>query len=164
MLILCIKIFLARILDVSLGTIKTVYIVKEKRLIATIISFFEVLIWFEIARESLNTIFSSILIPISYSLGYATGTYIGTFLSTKFIKGHLTLNIISNKINTKEINILKSYGYGLSEINTNDNKKLLIIEINKSKLQELKNIILNIDPKAFIIINETKIVHNGFIK
>lgn len=164
MLILCIKIFFARILDVTLGTIKTVYIIKEKKLIATIISFFEVLIWFEIARESLNTVFSSFLVPISYAGGYATGTYIGTFLSSKFIRGHLTMKIFSKKIKDKEKNIIKLHGYKLSEINTNNNEKLIIIEINKNKLIELKNIILELDPQAQIIINESKLINNSIIK
>ena len=101
--LLCLKIFSARIIDVSMNTIRTVYIVKEKRFIATIIAFFEVLIWFEVARTALNTKITSFLIPISYAAGYATGTYIGTLISSKFIKGHYTINIISNKINAKEI-------------------------------------------------------------
>lgn len=161
---LCIKIFFARILDVSLGTIKTVFIVKEKRLISTIISFFEVLIWFEVARTALNTEITSILIPISYALGYATGTYIGTFINTNFIKGHLTISIISSKIKTPEINILKENGFGLSIIPAEGNKKLIIIEIDKKNLSKLKNLIYTFDKKAFVIINDTKFVQNGYIK
>ncbi len=164
LLILCIKIFFARILDVSLGTIKTVFIVKEKRLVSTIISFFEVLIWFEVARTALNTEITSILIPISYALGYATGTYIGTYISTNFIKGHLTINIISSKIKNAEINILKDNGFGLSIIPAEGNKKLIIIEIDKKNLSKLKNLIYTFDKKAFIIINDTKFVQNGYIK
>lgn len=164
LLLLCIKIFFARILDVSLGTVKTVFIVKEKRIISTIIAFIEVLIWFEVARTALNTEITSILIPISYALGYATGTYIGTFINTKFIKGHLTINIISSKINKKEIDILKENGFGLSVIKAEDNKNLIIIEIDKKNLKKLKELIYTFDKKAFIIINDTKIVQNGYIK
>ena len=103
MAILCIKIFLARIIDVSLGTIKTFYVFKEQRLISFIISFFELLIWYYAARSALAIDINSIFIPISYALGYATGTYIGTFFSSKYIKGNLTINIISNKITEKDI-------------------------------------------------------------
>lgn len=83
MFLLCLKIFFARILDVTLGTIKTVYIVNGNKIKSTIIAFFEVLIWFDIARTSLNTNIDSIIIPIVYSLGYATGTYIGMFINSK---------------------------------------------------------------------------------
>src|SRR5574344_3029606 len=145
LLFLCFKIFCARIVDVSLGTVRTVYIIKEKRLIATIIAFFEVLIWFEIARESLNTEITSIFIPISYAAGYAMGTFIGTFLSSRFVKGHLTLNIISNKIKEKDISFLKEQGYGISTINVDNDKQMLIMEVDKKNLRHLQDLILSID-------------------
>ena len=162
LLLLCLEIFFARILDVSLGTIKTFYIVKEKKLTASIIAFFEVLIWFLVAREALNTDMNSIIIPIIYSLGFASGTYIGILLSSKLIHGNLTVNIISSKIKKKEINELKSKGFGLTSVKVNGNKSYLIIEINKKNLDKLKNIITKIDENAFIIVNESKFIQNGF--
>ena len=124
---LCLKIFSARIIDVSMNTIRTVYIVKGKRLISTVIAFFEVLIWFEVARTALNTEINSFLIPISYAGGYATGTYIGTLISTKFIKGHYTVTIISNNIDSTKIKKIKKEGYGVTSIATETNSKYLII-------------------------------------
>ncbi len=162
LILLCLKIFIARVSDVSLGTIKTVFIVKEKKLIATLMSFIEILIWFIVAKEALNTEINSILIPISYSLGYATGTYVGIVLSSKLIKGTLTVNIISSKIRKKDINYLKELGYGVSSIQLENKNKYLIMEINKNKLSELKNEINRIDKNAFIIVNETKTITNGY--
>ena len=164
LLLLCIKIFFARIIDVSLGTIRMVYIIKEQRIIATIIAFFEVLIWFEISRESLNNNINSIIIPIAYASGYSAGTYIGTFISTKFVQGNVLINVISSTITNKNINELKKNKYGVSVINMCNNKKMLMIEIDKKRINELKSLILKYDKKAFIIINDTKIVQNGFIK
>lgn len=164
LLYLCIKIFSARIIDVSMNTIRTVYIVKGKRLISTIIAFFEVLIWFEVARTALNTEITSFLIPISYAGGYATGTYIGTLISTKIIKGHYTVTVISNKISKNNINKIKKEGYGITSIQTETNSKYLIIEINKKELDNLKALIKALDINAFIYINETKTIENGYIK
>lgn len=161
---LCLKIFGARIIDVSMNTIRTVYIVKGKRLISTIIAFFEVLIWFEVARTALNTEINSFVIPISYAGGYATGTYIGTLISTKFIKGHYTVTVISNKINAVNIKKIKNAGYGATSIATETNSKYLIIEVSKKELNNLKTLIKSFDTKAFIYINETKTIENGYIK
>ena len=77
MIILCFKIFLARILDVTIGTIRTMFIVKGNKIIASIFAFFELIIWYYAAREALNTEINSILIPISYALGFGVGTYLG---------------------------------------------------------------------------------------
>lgn len=164
MLIICIKIFLARILDVSIGTIKSFYVIKEERIISFILSFIEVLIWYYAARAALSIDIDSILIPISYSLGYATGTYIGTYFSSSYIKGNLTVHIISNKITKKDIESIKKKNFGITSIKTEDNKKYLIIEINKSRLNELKKTISKIDDSSFIFVNDTRIVHNGYIK
>ena len=152
---LCLKIFSARIIDVSMNTIRTVYIVKGKRLISTVI---------EVARTALNTEINSFLIPISYAGGYATGTYIGTLISTKFIKGHYTVTIISNNIDSTKIKKIKKEGYGVTSIATETNSKYLIIEINKKELNNLKTLIKSFDSKAFIYINETKTIENGYIK
>ena len=107
---------------------------------------------------------NSIFIPISYALGYATGTYIGTFISSKYIKGHLTVNVISNKITKDKIREFKEKNFGITSIKTEDNKHLLIIEIEKSRLNELKETISKIDNSSFIIVNDTRIVQNGYIK
>ena len=98
MFMICIKIFLARILDVSIGTIKSFYVVKEERIISFILSFIEVLIWYYAARAALSLDIDSIFIPISYSLGYATGTYIGTYFSSAYIKGNLTVHITTKRM------------------------------------------------------------------
>ena len=104
-LILCIKIFLVRIIDVSLGTFRTIITVKGKALYASIIGFIEVFVWFIIVREALNTDIDSIWIAISYSLGFSTGTYIGSILSKKFIEGTLSVQIITNKYNLVDITL-----------------------------------------------------------
>ena len=162
--LLCFKIFFARIVDVCMGTFRTVCIVKGKRVASTLIAFFEVLIWFMIAREALSTEVSSIFIPIAYAGGFATGTYLGLFLSNRIIGGTLTLSIISAIINKQHIKELKAHGYGVSSIKMEEHKTMLIMEINRKHLKEINTILHQMDPDVFIMIHETKYVYNGFIK
>ena len=162
--LLCLKIFCARIIDVCMGTFRTVCIVKGKPITSAVIAFFEVLIWFMIAREALNTEVTSIFIPISYAGGFATGTCLGLFLSNRIIGGTLSINVISKIINQEHIKTLKKQGFGVSSIDTQDNKTMLIIEINRKRLKEINAIIQEMDDEAFITIHESKYVYNGFIK
>lgn len=164
LLLTCLKIFFARLTDVCLGTFRTVNVVKGNRFSAAVIAFMEVSIWFFVAKEALSSANNSWFIPLSYAGGFATGTYIGTFLSERFIGGHLTLNIISSKINQDNLNLIKEQGFGVSILNTQDDKSMLLIEIDKKHLKELKTLVKSIDSSAFIIANETKYVYNGFIK
>lgn len=166
--ILCLKIFLVRIIDVSLGTVRTVLTVKGKTLLATLTSFFEVFIWFLIVREALNTDETSIFVAISYAGGFATGTYLGMFISNKFIKGNLSLQIIISK-DDQIVNKIRKEGYAVSIIDVkgkehDKDKYMLFIEIDKKRLNHLNDLVKSLDENAFVVVNETKYVQNGFIK
>ena len=165
---LCLQIFLFRIVDVSLGTFVTILTVKNKGVIATIIGFIDVLIWFLVVKEALNTNQESILIAISYAGGYAVGTYVGTFLSNILINGKLSVQVISNYLSKKNIDTIRDNGYAVSEIECigkdNDKKTMLFIEVDKKRLKYLNKIIKSLDKHAFIVANETKLVENGFFK
>ena len=163
---LCIKIFLVRIIDVSLGTFRTIITVKGKSLYASLIGFIEVFIWFLIVREALNTDVESIWVAFSYSLGFATGTYIGSFLSKKFVESLLTIQIITEKYNL--INILRKNGYGVSVVNVNGfnekEKYMLIVGTKNKNLKPLRELTEKIDKNCFFMVTETKYVQNGYIK
>ena len=167
LLFLCIKIFFARILDVTMGTCRTIMVVKGKTLYATIIGFIEVFIWFLIVREALNTDVQSIWIAASYSLGFATGTFLGGVISKKLIKSTFTVEVITSKNEMSDI--LRDKGYGVTELSVEGKdekteKRMLLLEVNNSSLNELKSFIKTIDENAFIIVTETKLVQNGYFK
>ena len=161
---LCLEIFIARILDVSIGVIRTVELVKDNTIKAVILAFFEVFIWFLVAREALTSTDLNLMVAIFYSLGYACGTLIGSFLSKRLIKGSVGVQVISSIFNLKNINIIKRAGYGISSLKLDNNKRMLFIEVDKKRLKELLHLINKIDNKSFITVSETKYVSNGFVK
>ena len=166
LLLLCLKIFFVRILDVSMGTLRTVITVKGKTLYASLVGFFEVFIWFLVVKEALNTDEKSIWIAVAYSLGFATGTYIGGILSKKLIDGNLSVQVITSNINM--VDTLRNEGYGVTVMDVEGKDKeidkyMLFIQINKKSMTHLQKTIKNIDNSAFIVVNETKFIENGFI-
>jgi len=117
----------------------------------------------------LNTTIDSLWIPICYSAGYATGTMIGTFISNNFVNGLICMQVITQKDNHELIAAVRDQGYGVSIVALKNDydaveKEMLIIEINKKSLKELTNLIKKYDASAFIMVNETKLVQNGYIK
>lgn len=169
LLLLCVKIFLVRILDVSLGTLRTMFIVKEKRFIASSIGFVEALIWFLIVKEALTVNNPSIYIAIAYAAGFSMGTFVGSSLSRRLILGKIMIQVYSNIENDSLINAIRENGYGITVLSykgINDSKdgKLLNISVDKSEQKKLKKLINKHDPDAFIVINETKYVENGYFK
>ncbi len=168
MLFTCLEIFLARIIDVSISTFRTMIMIRKKSILTPILAFLEVFVWFIAARKALNTNINSILIPIFYSLGYATGTYIGGCLSRRFIKNVNSIEVTTKRNHTKLIHALRSEGYALSIISLKnsyeDKKDLIIIDVKSKNTQETIQKIKEIDPKAFIVVKDTRIVQNGYIK
>ena len=152
-LLLCLEIFGARLIDVSLGTIRTVIVVKGKNFLGSILGFIEVTVWFPstsiITILILMTISSyvfiisnNILIVIFYSLGFAVGTYIGGKLSKKLIKSKLEVQVITScdvKVITANI---RNSGYAVSilklESSGDEDKHMLFLEVDSDKFENLK--------------------------
>ncbi len=162
LLFICVKIFLARILDVSISTLRQIVMLKGKLLISTILAFIEVFIWFIVAREALTMNINNLLIPIFYSLGYATGTLLGSFLAKLLVKAEVLIQVIVN--DEKIIKALKLRGYEVSVMTLDNQKKMLYLEINSKSLKKVLSLIKNADPTSFLIINDSRKVINGIIK
>ncbi len=164
----CLKIFCARILDVSLGTVRTIVTVKGERLLASLVGFVEVIIWYVIVKEVLNTPENSLWLGISYAFGFAAGTYIGAYISERFISGNFGVQVITSNNSMALVYALREAGYAVSVIDVRGknegNKHLLFIEINKKSFNHLNKLIKEIDKEAFVVVNETKFVLNGYIK
>lgn len=165
---LCVKIFFARIIDVSLATFVTVLTVKGHRLKATIIGFIDVIIWFLVVKEALNTPIKSMWIALAYASGYAIGTFIGTTLTNILIKGKISVQVVLDYVTQEQIEKIRDAGYAVSQIDctgkNNTKKLMLFIEVDKKHLNDLKKVVKEIDKNAFMVVNETKYVENGFFK
>ena len=164
---LCVKIFFIRILDVSLGTIRSIITIKGQAILASMIGFIELFVWFIIVREALNTDNTSIFVAISYAGGFATGTYIGSKLSNHFIKSTFSVQIITD--NKDLISFIRNQGYAVTVMDiqgreADKEKYMLLIEIHSKSYNDLRKIVEEQDKNAFMIVDETKYVHNGLIK
>lgn len=163
--LMCIKIFCARLIDVSLGTFRTINTVKGKDLSAASIGLVEITVWFLIVKEALNTDNNSIWIVIAYALGFSVGTYIGGKISKRFIKSNLEVQVILSSKDNNIVSKIREEGYGVTAIVVNGSKNekyMLYIQIRDQSLEHLKDIIRKLDKKAFIVVNETKYVENGY--
>ena len=164
--ILCLKIFFGRLVDVTLATMVTMCIVKNKRITAAIIGFIDVFIWFVIVREALVTESTSILIPLFYAGGYACGTLLGSIFSSKTIKTLITVSIVTSeneKVSEVLINnhiggtIIKGIG-----LNSKTESYIIYSQIEGHKLKKLEKIVKDVDPKAYLVVTESKEALNGY--
>lgn len=168
-ILLCFLIIVVRIVETSMATVRMIFTIKNKKVIATSIAFFEILIWFLIVKEAINSEGNNIIIAISYAIGFALGTYVGMAINEKRVPTNLivTTIVIKNreilyKTLTKNkfaFSILKAKGKDLKK-----NKDIVFIVTSSRRLKKLEEILLKHDKKAFIITNEPKQIFNGFLK
>ena len=164
-ILLCLKIFFARLIDVSLGTVRTIFTIKGRDFIASIIGFIEITVWFLVVKEALNTINNGFFIAFSYAMGFSVGTFIGGKISKKFIKSNLEVQVILSNKSDKIINELHSAGFGVTKLEVsgkNSSSYMLYINIKNNNLDKLKRLINKLDKNAFLVVNETQYVKNGY--
>lgn len=160
---MCVEVFFARMIDVSIGSVRTILLVKGKNLISTILAFIEILIWFYVARQTLTSDSTPLAVVLSYAGGYAFGTYVGGLINKYFVRGNLMAFVVTTLNNKDMIDRLKDAGYGVSTLSIEDGKLILMIEFKKKYLKNLKAKIADIDENAFVIVNESLHVENGYI-
>ena len=164
MFFIALKVLIARMVDVSLATVRTMYVVKGNKIVSSIIAFIEVLIWYYASRSIFNGDMDSIVILISYALGYALGTLVGSFINDIFISGIYSIQVISSSISNKDILFIKKCGFGVTVVDSVDKKKILFLEINKKRYKECIKLLKSLDNNSFIVVNDSKVAYNGFMK
>lgn len=165
-LILCVVIFCGRILDVTCCTLRTVLTVKEKTAVSACMGFFEAFLWFVIVRTALSSPINGIEVAISYGAGFAAGTFIGGKIAKRVIRSNVTLEIVTSERNNELVHAIRDAGYAVTVLNVNSSeyggeKYMLFAEIVNTHLKAFKELVYQYDPKAFIMVQETKYVYNG---
>ena len=92
--VLPVLIFLARIMDVSIGTLRLIFVSRGYKYYAPMLGFFEVIIWL-LAIGQIMQHLDNFLCYLAYGLGFATGNYIGIYLDEKLSLGTVLIRIVS---------------------------------------------------------------------
>lgn len=168
MLILCVIVFFSRIIDVSLGTIRTIMTVRGNRIVAAVIGFIEVLIWFLIVRKAISTDQTSIFIAVSFAAGYAAGTFIGGLVVKLLLPSNYLVQIITSSRDDMLLKAIGDSGFSMtvSDVFGRDHKSekyMLFIYVDGKYLDKLKKTVISYDKAAFISVSEGKASFNGQI-
>ena len=165
-IILPILIFLARICDVSIGTVRIVYVSKGFKLLASILGFIEVSIWI-MAMSQIMKHLNNPLCFLAYGAGFATGNYIGITIEEKLSIGTVIIRIIPRDNATELIAFLKSQNIGLTIVDGEGSYGKVKVIFSVIQRQEIDNVINNINkytPSAFYSIEDVKAVKEGIFK
>lgn len=163
--ILPLLIFLARIMDVTIGTLRIVFISKGEKAIAPLLGFFEVLIWIFAIGEIMQNL-NNLVCYFAYAGGFAMGNYIGLKVEEKIALGFEVVRIITQKDADQLTEILRSEGYGATVVDAQGakgNVHILFSVVRRKAISSIINLIEKYNPNAFYTIEDARKVHEGFI-
>lgn len=161
--ILPIMIFCARICDVTMGTIRVIFISKGIRYLAPVIGFFEVIIWLVAIGQVMNNM-TNVVCYIAYGSGFATGTFIGMAIEEKISLGLTSVRIITKEDPLELMQYLRSHNYGVTSVDgegATGRVKMVFTIIRRQDLTHVVGIIQQFHPNAFYSVEEVKSVAEG---
>lgn len=153
-------IFIARIGDVSISTIRIIFVMSGKRNVAPILGFFEALIWLLAIGQIISNI-DNAFSYIAYASGFATGTYVGMYIEEKLAIGRVVLRLITKEPVHELLTFLREKDYRYSILDAQGKKgkvNVVFLVVKREKLNDLTAAINRYHPNAFYTIEGVKMV------
>ncbi|MBI5564931.1 MAG: DUF2179 domain-containing protein [Chloroflexi bacterium] len=161
--ILPVIIFFARIVDVSLGTLRIAFIARGHRYLAPLVGFFEVFIWIVVIGQIVQNL-HSLVSYLAYAAGFASGSYVGLLLEAKFAIGTLIVRVITPTDAGVLIEQLHAAGYGVTSLDAHGSTgdmTLIFTVVRRRALPDVINLINEVTPKAFVTVEEVRSFQEG---
>jgi uncharacterized protein YebE (UPF0316 family) len=159
-------IFFARIVDVSLGTIRMILVIRGDRYVAPVIGFFEIMVYVIALGKVINSLGDPLKLVL-YCLGFASGVVVGTWIEERLALGYRGLQVTTAANNQALVEELRDQGYAVTtwEAHGLDGPKLVMSMLLKRDIAyKVSERIRDKDENAFIIFLEPKSFAGGYIK
>jgi uncharacterized protein YebE (UPF0316 family) len=165
-IVLPILIFLTRVIDVSIGTIRIVLVSKGRRSLAPLFGFIEVIIWLLAISQIIRNL-DNVICYIAYGGGFATGTFVGLLIEERLALGTLLVRIITGSDATELIASLRGRDHGVTSIpaeGKDGNVSVIYTVIHRKNLNEVVGLIKKFNPKAFYSIEDVRFASEGVFR
>jgi len=159
-IILPLLIFFARVCDVSLGTIRIIFVSKGIKYLAPLVGFFEILIWLLAISQIMQNL-TNIYYYIFYASGFAIGNLVGIVLEEKLSIGTVGVRIITRQNATKLIEAFKKSYFGITVIDAEGAKgrvKIIFTVVKRQNISKVINLVKKYNPRAFYSVEDIRYV------
>jgi len=156
-------IFLARIADVSIGTVRLIFVSRGFKYLAPVVGFFEVLIWLLAIGQIMKNL-SNPVCYIAYAGGFAMGNYVGMYIAEKLSLGLVLIRVITKKDAGPLVECLRSENYGVTSIEghgASGEVRVVFTIVPHREVQSVVDLIKKFNPQAFYSIEEVRHVEKG---
>jgi uncharacterized protein YebE (UPF0316 family) len=149
-------IFLARICDVSINTIRIIYVLGGRRWTATLLGFFESFIWLMAIRQIFEHL-DNWICYVAYPAGFASGIFVGMIIEERIAYGKVIVRIITRKEIKELIHFLNSQNFRYTHVKAegpDGNENLVFTVLDREKLETLLFKLKEILPTAFYTVEK----------
>ena len=165
-LLLASAIFLLRILNSAVGTIRLVVMARGQRLLVTALSFIEAFI-FAYVTANVITDLSNVLNLVAYCAGFSIGVYVGMVLETRFVTSYLKINVITPTNGHDIALLLRENGYGVTELHGEGGAGKVIMMtsvVHRADAPKVTKLVYAMNPNAFVTMEEARRVEHGWLR
>jgi uncharacterized protein YebE (UPF0316 family) len=159
-IIIPILIFLGRMTDVTIGTMRLIFVSKGYKLVAPLLGFFEIIIWL-IAITQIMQHLDNWVCYVAYGGGFAMGNFIGILLEQKLSIGSVIIRVFPKKDVSELAEDLRSQSFGVSALEIEGKegrKKMLFSVIQRKAIKQYVSTVLHHNPNAFYSVEDVKSV------
>lgn len=157
-------IFLARVSDVTIGTLRIVFVSKGFKFLAPILGFFEILIWL-IAMSKIFQNLDNWFYYVAYAMGFATGNYVGLKIEERMALGYVNLRIVTALPGNELIESLTKAGYGVTHIKaqgSQGNVNVIFCIVKRKYIEKIRCLLKEYNPNAFYTIEDIRFANLSY--
>ena len=155
-------IFSARIIDVSMGTIRVIFVSRGLKYLAPVVGFFEILIWLLAIGQIMKNL-SNPMCYIAYAGGFAMGNFIGIHISEKLSIGVVMIRVVTKNDAAQLVDFMKEKNYGVTSVDghgTSGQVKVVFTIVPRREVRSVVELIKKFNPHAFYSIEDVRYLSN----
>lgn len=165
-IVLPLLIFVSRLADVSLATLRHIFVSKGFKTLVPVLGFFEVLIWLIAIRQIINNV-DNLACYLAWAGGFSAGTYLGMYIEEKLALGMQIIRIITNDDTGKLVEAFRNCNQGITVVNGQGAMgpvKIIFTVVKRTNKPEIINLIEEYAPNAFYSVEDVKNSEHGVFR
>jgi uncharacterized protein YebE (UPF0316 family) len=158
-------IFLLRICDVSIATLRLLSMVRGRKLATMSLAFFEVLIWVTAVGAVVQHL-SEPLMVVGYAAGFAAGTFVGMTIEERLALGFAEVRVVTRSSEVGLAGALRDLGFGVTEMRGRGREgpvRILTTIVQRRAVEDLVDEVRRHDPEAFVTVEEPRRIERGWL-